>query len=164
LSTSPSSPSSRIPATLAHSKEQIVKIAESIKAFRFHGVVLIDETHTIIAGHGRVAAATTVGMKDVPTVKVSGLSPAKLRALMLADNRIALDAGWNRETLAVEIPALTELLIEEGLSISWTGFEAAEVAGCVVPAIVGYSKATLSYRWAAAEHAFDEVLLISKWN
>jgi DNA modification methylase len=115
-----------------HSKKQIAKIADSIKAFGFHGVVLIDENHTIIAGHGRVAAAKLVSMKEVPTVKIEGLSPAKLRALMLADNRIALDAGWNRETLAVEIPALTGLLIEEGLGISSTGFEAAEIDQIVV--------------------------------
>ena len=110
-----------------HSKKQIRQIADSIAAFGFLVPILIDEGRIIIAGHGRYEAAKLLGLKQVPVIEVKGLSEAKRRALALADNKIAENAGWDREKLAVELPELSELLIEEGLDISITGFAAPEI-------------------------------------
>jgi len=110
-----------------HSKKQIVQIAESIAAFGFLVPILVDESCTIIAGYGRYEAAKMRSLKQVPVIEVQGLSEAKRRALALADNKIAENAGWDREKLAVELPELSELLIEEGLDISITGFAAPEI-------------------------------------
>ena len=112
--------------TRTHSKKQIRQIAASIRELGFAAPVLIDENNVLIAGHGRVEAAKSLGMASIPAIVVEGLSDAKKRALMLADNRIAQSAGWDRERLAIELAALPELLIEEGLDIDLTGFEPAE--------------------------------------
>jgi ParB/Sulfiredoxin domain len=77
-----------------HSKKQIAQIAESIKEFGFTSPVLTDETGMLIAGHGRIEAARLLGLKTVPTIAIAGLSEAKKRALLLADNKIAQNAGW----------------------------------------------------------------------
>lgn len=110
-----------------HSKKQINQIAESIKAFGFLVPILVDEPGCIIAGHGRHAAALQLGLQRVPVISVNGLSPVKKRALALADNKIAENAGWDREILAVELPELSELLVGENIDISITGFAAAEI-------------------------------------
>src|SRR6516164_10391524 len=110
-----------------HSRKQVRQIADSIKAFDFVVPILIDDDGVIIAGHGRYAAAKLLGLKQVPTIKVTGLSQAKRRALALADNRIAESAGWDRELLAIELPELAEILAVEGLDISITGFSPIEV-------------------------------------
>src|SRR6516225_819133 len=110
-----------------HSRKQIRKIADSIAAFGFVVPILIDDDGVIIAGHGRYAAAKLLDLKRVPAIKVTGLSQAKRRALALADNRIAENAGWDRELLAVELPELAELLVVEGLDVSITGFSAVEI-------------------------------------
>lgn len=110
-----------------HSKRQIKEIANSITQFGFTAPVLVDESFVLIAGHGRIEAAKLLALKAVPAVVLTGLSPAKARALMLADNKIAQHAGWDREKLAIELPALTEILLLEDLDISITGFEVAEV-------------------------------------
>ena len=110
-----------------HSKKQIRQIANSIAAFGFLVPILINEGGVIIAGHGRYRAAILLGHQEVPVIRVQGLSDAKLRALALADNKIAQNAGWDRELLAGELSELSELLIEEGLDISVTGFAAAEI-------------------------------------
>src|SRR2546429_2995511 len=94
-----------------HSKKQIRQIADSIAAFGFVVPILIDERGAIIAGHGRHAAARLLDLKQVPAIKVQGLSEAKRRALALADNRIGENAGWDRERLAIELPALAEILV-----------------------------------------------------
>ena len=83
-----------------HSKKQIRQIADSIDAFGFVVPILIDEGGVIIAGHGRYAAAVLLGLDKVPVIRVGGLSEAKRRALALADNKIAQNAGWDRELLA----------------------------------------------------------------
>jgi ParB-like chromosome segregation protein Spo0J len=80
--------------------------------------VIIDETSTLLAGHGRFEAAKLRGLKKIPAIRLHGLSEAKKRALLLADNKIAENAGWDREGLAIELPELTELLIAESLDIS----------------------------------------------
>ena len=110
-----------------HSKKQIRQIGHSIAAFGFVVPILIDEDGFIIAGHGRYEAALLLGLKEVLVIMLPGLSEAKRRALALADNKIAENAGWDREKLAVELPELSELLIEEGLDISITGFAAPEL-------------------------------------
>lgn len=110
-----------------HSKHQIRQIADSIKAFGFVVPILIDENRTILAGHGRHTAAQLLSLQTVPVVTVDGLSPAKKRALLLADNKIAENAGWDRELLAAEIPELSEILIAENLDISIAGFVPAEI-------------------------------------
>src|ERR1700758_3523972 len=92
-----------------HSRKQIRQIADSIAAFGFVVPILIDDDGVIIAGHGRYAAAILLDLKEVPAIKVTGLSEAKRRALALADNRIAESAGWDREILAMELPELAEL-------------------------------------------------------
>src|SRR5262245_27168988 len=107
-----------------HSRKQIRQIADSIAAFGFVVPLLIDDDGAIIAGHGRYAAAKLLDLKQVPAIKVTGLSEAKRRALALADNRIAESAGWDRELLSLELPELTEILLGEGLDISITGFSA----------------------------------------
>jgi len=110
-----------------HSKKQICQIADSIAAFGFLVPILIDQGGLIIAGHGRYAAAVLLGLQEVPAIQVAGLSEAKRRALALADNKIAENAGWDRELLATELPELADILIVEGLDLSITGFAPVEV-------------------------------------
>ena len=110
-----------------HSNRQIGQIADSIKAFGFGAPVLVDETLTLIAGHGRLRAAELLGLKEIPAIELRGLSAARKRALALADNKIGDNAGWDREQLAIELPELSELLIEDGLDVGVTGFSAAEL-------------------------------------
>src|SRR6266513_2801581 len=86
----------------------------------------------IIAGHGRYAAAKLLDLKQVPTIKVQGQSEAKRRALALADNKIGDTGGWDRERLAIELPALAEILVVEGLDVSITGFSPVEIEQLMV--------------------------------
>ena len=110
-----------------HARKQVQQIADSITAFGFVNPILVDEEGVIIAGHGRHAALLLLGRKEVPVIVLRGLSKAKRRALAIADNKIAANAGWNRELLALELPELAEVLIEEKLEISITGFAAVEI-------------------------------------
>jgi DNA modification methylase len=110
-----------------HSKAQTRQIAESIKACGFGTPVLVDETLTLIAGHGRFKAAQLLGLAEIPAVQLLGLSAAQKRALALADNKIGDNAGWDRERLAIELPALAEILVAEGLDVSITGFSPVEI-------------------------------------
>src|SRR2546423_1204399 len=106
-----------------HSRAQVKQIAESINRFGFTNPVLIDDDDQILAGHGRAAAAKLVGMTEVPTVRLSHLSPAERRAYILADNRLAEKAGWDREILAIELQGLIDLDFE----VELTGFEMGEI-------------------------------------
>jgi ParB/Sulfiredoxin domain len=110
-----------------HSKKQIRQIANSIAAFGFVVPILRDEDGNIIAGHGRYGAAKLLGLKQVPVIVVQGLSEAKRRALALADNKIAQNAGWDRERLALELAVLSELLNKEALDIEITGFVSPDI-------------------------------------
>jgi hypothetical protein len=110
-----------------HSKKQIRQIADNIAAYGFTAPVLIDENSLLLAGHGRLEAAKLLGLKKIPAFRLNGLSETQKRALLLADNKIAANAGWDRERLAIELPELAELLIDEGLDLSITGFEPAEI-------------------------------------
>lgn len=106
-----------------HSKLQVGQIAESIKAFGWTNPLLIDETGTLIAGHGRLAAAKSLAMTEVPCIEISGLSEDQRRALVIADNKLALNAGWDDEALASEIALLDS--VSFGLDV--LGFSAAEM-------------------------------------
>src|SRR5438477_7224756 len=86
-----------------HTRKQIRQIAASIKEFGFINPVLIDGSGGIIAGHGRVEAAKLLGMADVPTVCAGHLTPAQVRAYVIADNRLAEVAGWDQKLLALEL-------------------------------------------------------------
>jgi hypothetical protein len=110
-----------------HSPKQISQIANSIVAFGFTNPLLVSEHGELIAGHGRYQAAKLLGLAEVPVIIVAGLSPAKRRALAIADNRIAQNAQWDRERLAIEIPELTTLLCAEGLDITVVGFAPIEI-------------------------------------
>jgi len=115
-----------------HSKKQIRQIAESIKQFGFVNPVIADENGVLIAGHGRLEAASMLELSNVPVITLHGLTDAQKRTLMLADNKIAGNAGWDRERLAVEIPELSTLLEVEGLDIALTGFEIPEIDQLIV--------------------------------
>ncbi|WP_114226943.1 MULTISPECIES: site-specific DNA-methyltransferase [Sphingomonas] len=106
-----------------HSKKQIKQIAQSIERFGFTNPVLISDHGEIIAGHGRVEAAKLLGWKAVPTIALSHLSETERRAYVLADNKLALNAGWDKEMLAIELQALVDLQFD----IEVTGFSLAEV-------------------------------------
>jgi DNA modification methylase len=110
-----------------HPKHQIRQLADSYLAFGFLAPVLIDENGVLMAGHGRLEAARLLGLKTILAIVIAGLSEAKRRALALADNRIAQNAGWDREQLAIELASLPELLVLDNLDITITGFDAAEI-------------------------------------
>jgi DNA modification methylase len=106
-----------------HSRKQIREVANSIERFGFTNPVLIDDDAQIIAGHGRVEAVKLLGMKSVPTLRLSHLSAADKRAYIIADNRLAEKAGWDRELLAIELQALVDI----DFDIELTGFETSAV-------------------------------------
>jgi len=110
-----------------HSKKQIGLIKASIAAFGQTKPVIADEEYVILAGHGFVEAAKALGLSTVAVLRFDHLTEAQKRAYLIADNKIAAEAGWNRELLAIELPELAELLPTEGFDVSLTGFEAAEV-------------------------------------
>ena len=99
-----------------HSDKQVAKIAASIKEFGFLNPVIVDGGNGIIAGHGRVMAAQKLGMETVPVIEASHLTDAQRRAYGIADNRLALDAGWDDELLRMEFAELEELGFDLGLS------------------------------------------------
>ena len=107
-----------------HSDEQVAKIAASIKEFGFLNPVIVDGENGIIAGHGRILAAQKLGMKEVPTIEASHLTDAQRRAYIIADNRLALDAGWDDEMLRVEFADLAEA----DFNLELTGFTLEEMA------------------------------------
>src|ERR1700704_3830853 len=110
-----------------HSAKQIRQIANSMVAFGVTNPLLVTEDGTLIAGEGRYKAAQLLGLGKVPVIVLAGLSPARQRALAIADNKIAENAGWDRERLAIEIPELTGLLEADGLDVSILGFEPVEI-------------------------------------
>lgn len=108
-----------------HDRRQIDQIAASINAFGFTNPILIDETDMIIAGHGRLAAAHQLALSEVPVIRIAHLSDPQKRALMLADNKIALNAGWDMDVLAAELAELSSTEVD--LDIDLTGFETGEI-------------------------------------
>lgn len=101
-----------------HSDEQVAQVAASIKEFGFTNPVLVDQDGMIIAGHGRTLAAQRLQIKEVPCLRLSHLSEAQKRAYVIADNKLALNAGWDDELLAVELRDLKD----SDFDLSLTGF------------------------------------------
>lgn len=108
-----------------HSKKQIGQIAESINTFGFTNPVLIDRENTILAGHGRVTAAKHLKMNNIPCVRLETMTPEQKRAYVLADNKLALNAGWDEELLAEELKEL--FAVDLDFDIEVTGFSIPEI-------------------------------------
>ncbi len=108
-----------------HSKKQIKQIAASIREFGFTNPLLIDNENTILAGHGRLAAAKSLGMQQLPCTRLEGMTAEQKKAYVLADNKLALNAGWDEEILASELQSLLEF--DSDFDIGLTGFSIAEV-------------------------------------
>ena len=107
-----------------HNKEQILKLRSSLREFGFVNPVIIDREYNVLAGHGRIMAAKEEGIAEVPCVYADHLTEAQKKAYILADNRMALDAGWDEELLAVEMEELQNL----GFDLGLTGFDESEIA------------------------------------
>ena len=112
-----------------HSDAQVAQIAASIKEFGFTNPVLIDETGSIIAGHGRVMAAKKLAIADVPSIRLTHLTEAQKKAYVIADNKLALNAGWDDEMLAVELTDLKDM----GFDLDLTGFSTDEIEALLAP-------------------------------
>ncbi len=112
-----------------HSDAQVAQIAASIKEFGFTNPVLIDETGSIIAGHGRVMAARKLAIGDVPSIRLTHLTEAQKKAYVIADNKLALNAGWDDEMLAVELTDLKDM----GFDLDLTGFSTDEIEALLAP-------------------------------
>jgi len=125
----------RDPATLrcnprnarTHSKRQLRAIARSIESFGFTTPILLDDDNVILSGHGRTEAARLLGLEQVPVIQITALSEPQKRALVLAENKLAERAGWDRDLLAIELGELSTLLPDLGLSVDLTGFEIGEI-------------------------------------
>lgn len=112
-----------------HSSQQVDKIAASIREFGFLNPIIVDGENGIIAGHGRVMAAQKLGLTDLPVIEASHLTDAQRRAYVIADNRLALDAGWDNELLKVELQDLDS----QGFDLTITGFELGELTALFEP-------------------------------
>lgn len=102
-----------------HSEEQVVQIASSIKEFGFNNPILVDGENGVIAGHGRLMAAKKLGLDEVPTIELAELTETQKKAYILADNKIALNSGWDEELLKLEV----EQLQAEGVNLEVVGFD-----------------------------------------
>jgi hypothetical protein len=116
-------------AARTHSKKQIRQIAESIRRFGFINPIVIDEDCQVLAGHGRVEAARIMKLEEVPALRIDTMSEAEKRAYTIADNKLALNAGWDRKALGDEL----ERLLAEDLyfDVSVAGVSATELAGMI---------------------------------
>jgi len=112
-----------------HSDAQVAQIAASIREFGFTNPVLLDEANGIIAGHGRVLAARKLGMQDVPAIRLAHLTEAQKRAYVIADNKLALNAGWDEELLRLELKDLQDL----NFDVALTGFSTEELDALMAP-------------------------------
>jgi ParB-like chromosome segregation protein Spo0J len=110
-----------------HSNKQIRQIAESMRRFGVINPLIVDDRGHIVAGHARAEAGKLLGLKQVPVIRISHLNEAEIRAYMLADNKLAEKAGWDREALALEFEDLQVALPEFGLDLRITGFDPAEI-------------------------------------
>jgi DNA modification methylase len=108
-----------------HSKQQIEKLEQSVSTFGFNNPVLVDSDNNIIAGHGRIEAAKRMGLTGVPTIRIEHLTQAQIKAYALADNQLALLAGWDEELLKIEV--LDIINLDPALDLTVTGFETAEL-------------------------------------
>jgi ParB-like chromosome segregation protein Spo0J len=106
-----------------HSDTQVAQIAASIKEFGWTNPILVDGTNGIIAGHGRLLAARKLGYKEVPTIELAGLSENQKKAYIIADNKLALNAGWDDDLLKIEL----QELLSEGFAMDILGFDSEEI-------------------------------------
>jgi DNA modification methylase len=145
-------PYARNPRT--HHDAQIAKIAASIVEYGWTNPILIDGDNGIIAGHGRLAAARKLGLDQVPVIELAHLTVAQKRALVIADNRLALDAGWDEEMLALELAELSE----SGYDLALTGFDSSELERLLsAPLMDDALEATDSDQDLEGPNAADEV-------
>ena len=107
-----------------HSDEQVAQIAASIKEFGWTNPILVDGSNGIIAGHGRLLAARKLGQTEVPTIELSDLTDTQRKAYIIADNRLALSAGWDNEMLTLELNDL----LADGFALEILGFDADELS------------------------------------
>jgi ParB-like chromosome segregation protein Spo0J len=116
-----------------HSEAQVTQITESIREFDFTNPILVDGERGVIAGHGRLLAARKLSMTEVPTLELAHLSPAQRWAYVLADNRLALSAGWDEDLLRIELGELQT----DGVDLSLTGFDPGEIDALLVDRTIG---------------------------
>lgn len=143
-----------------HSRRQVEQIRASIEAFGFTNPILADPDGKIIAGHGRLLAAKAQGLAEVPVITLSGLSEAQQRALLIADNKIALNAGWDLEILQGELGALSTL--DLGIDVTLTGFSTGEIDVIlnetadpddeVIPAVPAKPRTRAGDIWVLGDH------------
>ncbi|WP_439573830.1 site-specific DNA-methyltransferase [Phreatobacter sp.] len=143
-----------------HPRRQIEQIRASIEAFGFTNPILADPDGRIIAGHGRLLAAKAKGLAEVPVITLAGLSDAQQRALLIADNKIALNAGWDLEILQGELGALSAL--DGDIDVTLTGFstgeidvilnEAADPDDEVIPAVPAKPRTRTGDIWVLGDH------------
>jgi DNA modification methylase len=119
-----------------HSEEQVTQIASSIKEFGWTNPILVDGENGVIAGHGRILAGKKLGHQEVPTIELSGLSDAQKKAYVIADNKLALNAGWDAEVLKVEFEELQNL----GYDLSLTGFSDKELKEFTTEVVEGLTE------------------------
>ena len=115
-----------------HSDEQVAQIAASIKEFGWTNPILVDGTNGIIAGHGRLLAARKLGYKEVPTIELSELTETQKKAYIIADNRLALNAGWDNEMLTIELNDL----LADGFALEMLGFDPKELSALLEPEVI----------------------------
>jgi ParB-like chromosome segregation protein Spo0J len=106
-----------------HSDEQVAQIAASIKEFGWTNPILVDGSNGIIAGHGRLMAARKLGHKEVPTIELKDLTETQKKAYIIADNKLALNAGWDNELLMIEL----ESILADGFELELMGFDPSEL-------------------------------------
>src|SRR5450755_4525451 len=116
-----------------HSDAQVAQIAASIREFGFTNPILVDGERGVIAGHGRLLAARKLGMVEVPTLELAHLTPAQKRAYVLADNRLALSAGWDEDLLRIELGELKT----ERFDLVLTGFDFGEIEAMLADGSIG---------------------------
>lgn len=115
-----------------HSDEQVAQIAASIKEFGWTNPILVDGQNGIIAGHGRLMAARKLGHKEVPTIELSELTETQKKAYIIADNRLALNAGWDNEMLTIELNDL----LADGFALELLGFDPKELDALLEPEVI----------------------------
>jgi DNA modification methylase len=115
-----------------HSDEQVAQIAASIKEFGWTNPILVDGSNGIIAGHGRLMAARKLGHKEVPTIELADLTETQKKAYIIADNRLALNAGWDNEMLTIELNDL----LADGFALELLGFDPKELDALLEPEVV----------------------------
>jgi ParB-like chromosome segregation protein Spo0J len=136
-----------------HSDEQVAQIAGSIKEFGFTNPVLVGVDNDIIAGHGRVLAARKLSLKEVPCIRLGHLTKTQKQAYIIADNKIALNAGWDEELLKIEFIELED----EGFDLGLSGFDAGELQCFIKEPIASGSLVTAQQTASDAEQSKEHV-------